>query len=147
VALLAALATIVADEIALDRRHVQTDSIVTAANWSRTGGIARVKFTSARVGSSEATIQYGPFSQLPGVGDRVAIEYDPDKPARARAGQRRTRDPGRQRRASARLLTRLLIGLTWLAAHTATLTSADIRKSTLEAKGSFDVRIAKRRRG
>jgi uncharacterized membrane protein len=45
--LVAVVTGIVVDEVALDRRHTRVDAIVIATSWSRTGGIADVRFRSA----------------------------------------------------------------------------------------------------
>jgi hypothetical protein len=81
--LIFALAGFIVDEVALDRRSVRTDATVIETHSGKVG-LARVRFSSARSTATEATIQYLPFSDLPTPGDRVAIEYDPDRPDRAR---------------------------------------------------------------
>ena len=74
----------VVDEVTLDLHHKRVEAIVVRTNWGRWNDTADVRFRPGVAAAIEAKVQLAPFSDDPSAGDRIAIEYDPSDPTRAR---------------------------------------------------------------
>jgi hypothetical protein len=75
---------VVRDEVLLDVHHSRATGVVQEASPGKAGGTARVTFSPDPYGPVTATVQLSIFHDLPRVGDRIEVEYDPSQPHRAR---------------------------------------------------------------